>query len=173
MKGVLPRSFRSGSAMPHFIDSVIVPAAVEVVFTFFRTPSNLPLLAQPEMHLEIVAAPPLLEQGSRIELKARRWGFSHGSTLEVTALEMAKLLIEEQRAGPFRQWQQVYRFDAVGEKSTRLSDEVTFEPPGGLLGLQVATSFVERELTAYYQFRNQRLMELFGEHHSGMSEPKK
>ena len=76
---------------------------------------------------------------------------------------MGKLLIEEQRAGPFRQWKHEYRFEACGENNTQLTDEVTFEPPGGMLGLIVTTAFVQRELTAFFHFRNRRLLELLDE----------
>jgi ligand-binding SRPBCC domain-containing protein len=149
--------------MPQFVDSIVVPAASDLVFRFLRTPANLPLLAQPELHLEIVAAAPLLELGSRVELKGRRWGMTHHTVLEITALEMDKLLVEEQRAGPFREWTHAYRLDVLSATSTRLTDEVTYEPPGGMLGLIVTAAFVQRDLTAFFRFRNQRLLELLGE----------
>ena len=145
--------------MPTFVETVVVPAAVEAVFAFFRVPANMLLLTPPELHLELVAAPPLLELGSRMEWKGRRWGMTQRTTLEVTALAMGKLLIEEQRSGPFRQWQHAYRFEAVAEQTTQLLDEVTFEPPGGLLGQVVTTTMVLRELTAFFHHRNRRLLE--------------
>src|SRR5580692_1315932 len=107
--------------MPHFTDSIVVSAGVDVVFEFFVTPANLLLLAQPDLHLEVVAAPRQLEVGARLELRGRRWGIAHRTVLEITALEMGKLLVEEQRAGPFRQWTHEYRFEAIGENSTRLT----------------------------------------------------
>ncbi len=149
--------------MPQFVESILIPTASEVVFRFLRTPANLPLLAPPEWQLEVVAAPPLLELGSRMEWKGRRWGVAHRSTVEVSAFEMDKRLVEEQRAGPFQQWKQVHHFEAVTETSTRLLDEITFEPPGGMLGFIVTAAFVQRELTAFFQYRNRRLLELLGE----------
>lgn len=149
--------------MTQFVNALVIPAPVGVVFSFFRTPANLQLLAPPELQLELIAAPPRLELGSRLELKGRRWGVPQRTALEVTALEMGKLLIEEQRAGPFRHWKQVHRFEPLGDNATRLSDEVTFEPPGGMLGLLVTATFVERELTAFYEHRNRRLLELLGD----------
>jgi ligand-binding SRPBCC domain-containing protein len=81
--------------------------------------------------------------------------------LEITALAEDKLLAEVQRAGPFREWERVQRFEALGEAGTRLVDEVTFEPPGGLLGLVVNAAFVQRELASLFAYRKQRLHELF------------
>ena len=81
--------------MPQFTDSIIVSAAVDTVFAFFRTPANLLLLALPELHLELIAAPPQLEVGSRLELRGRRWGIAHRTVLEITVLEMGKMLVEE------------------------------------------------------------------------------
>jgi len=146
--------------VPQFTDSVLIPTASAVLFHFLRTPANLPLLAPPELHLEVVAAPPVLELGSRVELKGRRWGMAQRSVVEITALEIDQLLIEEQHAGPFRQWKHVYRLEAVDANRTQLDDEVTFEPPGGMLGLVVTAAFVQRDLTVFFQHRNRRLLEL-------------
>src|SRR5438445_11582885 len=134
MAARLPRSSwrhhgdtQGSSTMPQFLDTVVIPAPVDVVFDFFRRPANVALVAQPELHVQVVAAPQLLEQGSQVEVQGRRWGITHRSVLDITALEIRKLMIEEQRAGPFRQWKHVYRFEAIGQ-TTRLTDEVTFEP---------------------------------------------
>jgi len=147
--------------MPEFTDSMIVPADAAAVFAFLRDPRNALRLAPPELHLEITCAPPLLEVGARVELKGRRWGITHRSVLEIIALEEDKLLREVQRAGPFRKWERVQRFEAAGEAATRLVDEVTFEPPGGMLGLVVNAAFVRRELASLFEYRKQRLHELF------------
>jgi len=147
--------------MPEFTDSTIVPAGAAAVFAFLRDPRNALRLAPPELHLEITSAPPLLEVGARVEFKGRRWGISHRSVLEITALAEDKLLAEVQRAGPFREWERVQRFEPLGEAGTRLVDEVTFEPPGGLLGLVVNAAFVQRELASLFAYRKQRLHELF------------
>jgi ligand-binding SRPBCC domain-containing protein len=147
--------------MPEFTDSTIVPAGAAAVFAFLRDPRNALLLAPPELRLQIASAPPFLEVGARVEFKGRRWGISHRSVLEIIALEEGRLLREVQRAGPFREWERVQRFEALGEAETRLVDGVTFEPPGGILGLVVNAAFVQRELAALYTYRKQRLHELF------------
>ena len=100
--------------MPHFTDSVDIQADVGTVFAWFRDPANWLRLAPPELHLEIIAAPPLLELGSRLKLKGRRWGMVQRSTIEITGLEPGKVLIEEQRAGPFRRWKHTHRFETCG-----------------------------------------------------------
>ena len=147
--------------MPEFNDSVTVPTGAATVFSFFRDPRNALLLAPPELHLEITAAPAVLEVGAQVEFKGRRWGVTHRSVIEITALEDGKLLSEVQRAGPFREWRRVQRFEALDATATRVVDEVTFEPPGGLLGLVVTVAFVERELTSLYAYRKRRLHEMF------------
>jgi ligand-binding SRPBCC domain-containing protein len=147
--------------MPEFTDSMIVPAAAAAVLAFLRDPRNALRLAPPELRLEITSAPPLLEVGARVEFKGCRWGITHRSVLEIIALEEGKLLREVQRAGPFRAWERVQRFESLGETETRLVDEVTFEPPGGMLGLVVNAAFVRRELASLFEYRQQRLHELF------------
>jgi hypothetical protein len=147
--------------MPQFTDSVVIPVASAVLFRLLRTPVSLALLAPPELHLEVIAAPPLLELGSRVELKGRRWGMAHFSVVEITALEMDTLLIEEQRAGLFRLWKHSYRLEILSPTRTRLGDEVTFEPPGGMVGFVVTAAAVQRDMAAFVKYRNRRLLELF------------
>ncbi len=131
------------------------------VFDFLTRPAQTILLAPPEMSLRLIEAPERLSLGAQVVIAGKRWGVSHRSTLEVTAFEAGKLLVEEQRRGPFRSWKLTQTLEEVAG-GTRLTAVIDFEPPGGILGLTVTESSLRRELDTLFTYRAARLTELFG-----------
>jgi ligand-binding SRPBCC domain-containing protein len=129
------------------------------IFEFLSHPANLLKVSPPEMHLKIVAAPERVAVGARVTVKARRWGISRSMTSEVTALEPAALMVDEQREGPFGRFVHTHRMEPT-PTGTRMTDRVDFEPPGGLLGLVLTAGRVERELREMFAHRDRRFREL-------------
>src|SRR2546425_1123712 len=138
--------------MPVFETSVMLTRPPAEVFAWFAQPAQVILTAPPELSLRLEEAPQRLSLGARTVIVGRRWGISHRSLLEVTAFEEGRLLVEEQRQGPFRRWVQTHEFEPA-EGGTRLRITVTFEPPGGILGLTVTEGFVRRELEWVFAHR--------------------
>jgi ligand-binding SRPBCC domain-containing protein len=147
--------------MPVFEASVLLTREPAEVFARFVEPSWLIATAPPELSLRLVEAPPALSLGARTTVAGRRWGIPHRVTLEVTAFEADRLLVEEQREGPFKRWVVTHRFEPAGG-GTRLTARVEFEPPGGLLGLTVTEAFVRREIETLWAYRAERLRLHFG-----------
>jgi ligand-binding SRPBCC domain-containing protein len=147
--------------MPVFEASVNLTREPADVFAWFIQPALLIGMTPPELSLRLEEAPEKLYLGARTVIVGRRWGLSHRSVLEVTAFEPERLLIEEQREGPFRRWRISHTFEAL-DGGTRLTGRVEFEPPGGILGLKVTEAFVRRELESLFAYRAARLRELFG-----------
>jgi ligand-binding SRPBCC domain-containing protein len=153
--------FAKGKAdMPVFetVDGFAAP--VGPVFGFFLRPANLLLLAPPELHLELLEGPEELHLGARLTLRGRRWGISHRSVTEVTALERDALLVEEQRQGPFRKWVHTHHYEALPGGETRVRETIEYEPPGGILGLRVTAQRIEADLAWVFGYRRVRAREL-------------
>jgi ligand-binding SRPBCC domain-containing protein len=147
--------------MPIFEASLILTREPAVVFAWFIQPALVLGATPPELSLRLEEAPGILFPGARTVIVGRRWGLSHRSVLEVTAFEPDRLLVEEQREGPFRRWRVSHTFEPV-DGDTRLTGLVEFQPPGGILGLKVTEAFVRRELESLFAYRAARLRELFG-----------
>lgn len=145
--------------MPQFSIAIEVPRPVHTVFDYLARPANLVQLAPAEMRLELVQAPDRLQLGSVMHWKARRMGISQALVNEVTAFDEVVLIAEEQRQGPFKRWAFVHRFD-VTDLGTRITEELTYEPPGGLLGMFVTAEVIERELETLFAYRAQQLREI-------------
>jgi ligand-binding SRPBCC domain-containing protein len=147
--------------MPVFEASQVLPRPLQEVFDFFLSPANLVRISPPELHMALVEGPPLVELGSRIVLKGRRWGIPQRVVSEITAFDPPASFTDTQVKGPFRKWVHTHRFEAVPE-GTRVHDRVEYEPPGGLLGLVVRTALIEQDLQWVFEYRTKKLTELLG-----------
>lgn len=145
--------------MPHYIATLDIACPLADLFTFLAAPKNLVQLAPADLHLELLAGPQTLEAGARLTWKSRRWGFTQHIVQEVTAFELDRRIVVEQRQGPFARWVHAHRFDAI-EIGTRLIEQIDFEAPGGLLGRLVSADLVRKELDALYAQRTRRIKEL-------------
>jgi ligand-binding SRPBCC domain-containing protein len=114
----------------------------------------------PDLQLRLLSAPDVLQPGSQVVVQVRRWGITRRVVTEVVSLEDGALLVEEQREGPFRLWDHTRRFEALAGGGTRLTEQIDYEPPTGLLGNMLTAALVERELMRAFDYRATRLPEL-------------
>jgi len=145
--------------MPRFESVLTFARPLDAVFEFFLRPANLLRANPPDLNLQLVEAPLVVQLGSRIVLQARRFGVAQRLVSEVTAWQLQALLVDEQREGPFRKWVQTHRFEGVGA-GTRLTYQVDYEPPGGMLGLVLNARAIDKELQTIGAFRAVKLAEL-------------
>jgi ligand-binding SRPBCC domain-containing protein len=148
--------------MPTFEAIQTFSRPVVEVFDFFRRTANLPLVAPPELHMKIDEGPTLLELGSRLVIKGRRWGLPQRVVSQVTEFVSEVRFVDEQVEGPFKKWKHTHGFQSLPDGGTHVSDRIDFDPPGGMLGLVVTASFVEKDLKWIFEYRRQKLAELLG-----------
>jgi ligand-binding SRPBCC domain-containing protein len=146
--------------VPTVLSTVELPAPPARVFAVLLRPANLVRLAPPELGFRLFGAPETLTVGARVTVGLRRWGVTLRLETEVTALEADRLLVEEQRKGPFRRWVVTRRLEPLPDGGTRLTDAVEFEPPGGVLGLALRADAVERDLVWLFEHRRLALAEM-------------
>ena len=142
--------------MPIFTNQVLLACSPAEVFEFLRVPANRLHLAPPEVSLELVEGPALLDLGSRTTWKTRRLGVSQSLVLEVTQCVPPGRLVEEQRQGPFRRWVQTLLCHPHDE-GTLMEDVIDFEPPGGVLGLLMTAAKIEEMLAHAFAWRDREL----------------
>jgi ligand-binding SRPBCC domain-containing protein len=155
-KGARP----GGDPMPRFERTETYPAPPARAFALFRRPAERVRMTPPELRLELEDGPEELALGSRMTVRGRRWGVTQRMTTEVTALEDGVRIVEEQRQGPFRSWKHTQRFDATPDGGVRITDEIDFEPPGGVLGRLATAEAIRAELEAAFAYRARRLTRL-------------
>ena len=147
--------------MPHYSITLDIACPVAELFAFLATPANLVQLAPADLYLELLTGPPMLEHGSRMTWKGRRWGVSQHIVQEIAAFDLDKRIVVEQIKGPCARWVHVHQFESI-EIGTRLSEEIEFDPPSGLLGRLISADFIRRDLDKLYAYRASKLKGIFG-----------
>lgn len=147
--------------MPTIATTLILPRSVSEMFTYFARPQHVIELSRPELNMQLVSGPEQLHLGAQTVFQAERLGITQQMMSEVTHFEPDRLIVLEQRKGPFRQWIQKQQFTAT-ENGTQLEDCIDFEPPGGILGLMVSADWIKQDLLKMFAYREGRLREMFG-----------
>jgi ligand-binding SRPBCC domain-containing protein len=146
--------------VPRLDHSECFAAEVSRVFDFFRQPANRIAVSPPDLQLRLLSAPEVLQLGARIVVQMRRWGLTRRVVTEVVSLEEGTLLAEEQREGPFLSWSHLQQFEALAVGKTRLTEQIDYEPPTGLLRKMLTATLIERELKRAFAYRATKLAEL-------------
>jgi ligand-binding SRPBCC domain-containing protein len=148
--------------MPHhYTVSLEIAHPLADLFAFLTKPKNLVQLAPPDLHLELLTAPDILTLGSRLVWKGRRWGISQQIIQEVATFDREKLIVVEQKKGPFARWVHANHFEATAA-GTKIVEKIDFDPPGGLLGYMITPGSIRKDLQRLLAYREQKLKEIFG-----------
>jgi len=79
---------------------------------------------------------------------------------EITHVSDGEFFVDEQRFGPYRMWHHVHRFEARND-GVLMTDHVSYKLPLGILGKLTHALFVKRQLKHIFDYREQKLNELF------------
>jgi ligand-binding SRPBCC domain-containing protein len=146
--------------MPHYTVTLDIARPVADLFAYLTRPKNLVKLAPPDMHLELVIAPEVLALGERIVWTGRRWGVSQKIIQEVTVFEIEKRISVEQKQGPFARWIHASQFEVI-DMGTRITENIEFAPPGGILGRLIGGDVIRKEFDKLVAYREKKLREIF------------
>jgi len=147
----------------HLYREQFIPAAPAAVWAFFATPKNLNELTPPGVRFQILGSVPeemfagqiIRYRISPLPLLWLNW------TTEISTVESGARFIDEQRAGPYKTWHHEHRF--VPESGgVRMFDHVTYEIGWGPLGWLAGKLWVERQLRGIFDYRAQRVTQIFG-----------
>jgi ligand-binding SRPBCC domain-containing protein len=147
--------------MAVFEQVTILAGQVADVFDFLAQPANLVRVSPPELRLKLLEGPHRLQLGARVTVQGQRFGMVQRIVSEVTAFEPNALIVDEQCEGPFRKWVHSHRLEPHSG-STRMTDRIEFEAPGGLVGLVMNERRISRDLEWVFAYRTEKLHELLG-----------
>lgn len=140
--------------MLHFKYSSLIDAPVEVVWNFHERPDILQILTPPWQPVEIVRREGGLNVGAITEFRILiglfpvRWVARH------IECEKNRLFTDRQISGPMESWVHRHLFTEENGK-TRLTDQIDYELPGGLVAEMLLEWWVKARLTDMFRYRHE------------------
>jgi len=138
-----------------FLKESHINATPAQVFAFYESPGAFLKLSPPWEHVELIEGGQSLRPGSRLVLRTRVGPLTVDWVAEHTEYERGRLFADRQVRGPFRQWYHRHWFLEDPAGGTRLRDEVDYEPPLGLLGQWLGSSFLQKKLERLFDYRHE------------------
>jgi hypothetical protein len=136
-----------------------LPRPREEVFPFFAEARNLESITPPWLRFEVLTPGPIaMRAGALIDYRIRVHGIPLRWRTEITEWTPPQRFVDVQRRGPYTLWEHTHTF-AECDGGTLCADHVRYWPRGGAL---VHWLFVRRDVERIFQYRQQRLRELFG-----------
>jgi ligand-binding SRPBCC domain-containing protein len=142
----------------------IVKRSVEEVWGFISDPANLKVITPEAMGFEITSEPysGSMYPGMIIGYKVSPLlGLRMTWVTEITQIKEHAYFVDEQRIGPYKMWhhEHILTPHTLG---TKMTDIVSYQPPFGVLGKIANGLIIKRELARIFDFRFQKMNELFG-----------
>jgi hypothetical protein len=139
-----------------------VPKPISAVFDFFSQVENLERITPPWLHFRILTAPPIeIRPGAKIIYRLRVHGIPLQWATEIESWNPPFDFVDVQAKGPYKLWRHTHRFSEV-DGGTRIVDTVNYALPLGPLGWVVHKLLVARDLSAIFNYREQRVRTLLG-----------
>lgn len=142
--------------MPGVYEETVVSFPRELVCEFFRRPGEVLAISDPAVGARIVAAPDVLSEGDQITIELMAMGMTRTATNEVVAANFPEGFTEAQVDGPLKAYRHDHRF-RIDDDRTVVTDEIEFEPPGGIAGLLLSAEAIAEQLADSIAYRNRQL----------------
>ena len=140
-------------------DELWLPRPLAEIFPFFADAANLEKITAavaefPRRHAHAIAMHP----GALIDYRIKVHGIPITWRTEIVEWDPPHRFVDVQLKGPYRLWHHTHTFTEK-DGGTLCTDDVRYYPIGGWL---IHTLFVKRDVRTIFDFRRQRLTEMFG-----------
>ncbi|MEP3480112.1 MAG: hypothetical protein ABJZ55_12750 [Fuerstiella sp.] len=147
--------------MPEVVCSTDLNCSVATLREYLGKSINLKEITDPEMNLKIVSADDVIQEGSEIEFQVSTYGIKQ--TMKHRYTEVTDTLIQsEQLEGPTRSWVHQVIMESTGDNTCKLTDQIEFEPPGGMMGFVMTEAKIRESITEGMECRYESLGEILG-----------
>jgi ligand-binding SRPBCC domain-containing protein len=136
-----------------------LPRSRQEIFPFFSEARNLEKITPPWLKFEVLTpAPIVMRPGTLIDYRIKIHGVSIRWQTEIIEWNPPHRFVDVQLTGPYTLWHHAHTFtEQDGETLCR--DDVRYRPRGGALTNWL---FVRRDVERIFQYRQQRLLAIFG-----------
>jgi ligand-binding SRPBCC domain-containing protein len=137
-----------------------LPRPLDEVFEFFADASNLEAITPPELKFRIVTPMPIeMRTGALIEYRLSLFGIPFSWLTEISVWEEGRRFVDRQISGPFRVWHHEHCFQAIDERTSRITDSVHYSLPLPPVG-RLVHPIVRPQLNRIFSYRSERVREL-------------
>jgi ligand-binding SRPBCC domain-containing protein len=139
-----------------------IECPIDEVFAFFADAHNLEEITPPWVGFKILSmSTESVEEGTVILYRLRLHGIPVHWRTNIREWNPPYSFVDEQTRGPYKKWHHTHTFEAHGSR-TKMTDEVQYLLPLGILGRIVHAVKVRRDVSRIFDYRRQRIDALFG-----------
>lgn len=144
---------------------LVIPRPVDDVFPFFADAHNLEAITPNHLKFNVVTPAPIeMKPGTFIDYKLSLRGVPFRWRTRIPVWDPPRRFVDEQIKGPYKLWCHEHTFEAVDDgTATLMVDRVDYKLPMGPLGTLAHGLFVERDLRNIFNYRSERIIDMFGE----------
>ena len=140
---------------------ITIPAPLEEVFSFFSDAENLNRITPPWLYFKILTPLPIvMKRNALIDYSIRLLGLRLVWKTEIAEWQPPHRFVDRQIKGPYRHWEHNHLFEERVD-GTQMEDVIRYAVPGFVLSPLIHFLFVRPRLDKIFDFREQRLLELF------------
>ncbi len=137
---------------------------IECAWNFFSSPHNLLKITPPYMQMTVLS-----QSGGNKTYGGQIITYSVKPLLgiplpwmtEITHVKQNEYFVDEQRFGPYALWHHTHFFKEI-DGGIEMTDIVNYKMPFGFIGEIAHWLFVKKQIESIFEYRNQRLEEIFG-----------
>ncbi|MBQ4822570.1 SRPBCC family protein [Aquimarina sp. MMG016] len=147
-----------------------LPISVEDAWNFLSDPNNLKTITPDYMGFEILSGTDRgMYPGQIIQyIVTPVAGIKNKWVTEITHVRDKEYFVDEQRYGPYALWHHKHFIKEI-PGGVEMEDIIDYKVPFGILGQLVHPILVKPKLKEIFQYREQKLIELFGEFESNIN----
>lgn len=141
-----------------------VPITLQEAWDFLKSPKNLEKMTPVEMGFKIIyGADRPTYAGQLISYEVTPFfGIKTKWVSKITQVENLNYFTDEQLYGPYALWHHTHFIKEI-KGGVEIEDLIYYKVPFGFLGRLVHPIIVKPQLDKIFEFRSQKLVELFGE----------
>jgi ligand-binding SRPBCC domain-containing protein len=145
------------------------PCPLAEVFDFFADARNLEELTPPFLSFQVLTPSPIpMHVGTTIDYQLRIHGLPIRWRSLISAWQPPFRFVDEQIRGPYSLWHHEHTFEEC-DGGTLIRDVVNYSVPGGWI---INKLFVQRDLQAIFDYRQQQMQKRFGGQQVDVTRPR-
>ncbi len=141
----------------------VLPISKKEAWNFLSNPANLKIITPSHMGFHILSGDDRpMYAGQIIQYIVQPFPFFRTKWVtEITHVIDGEYFVDEQRFGPYALWHHKH-FLKETEQGVEMEDIIDYKIPFGILGQLFHPILVKKQLHEIFQYREQKLVELFG-----------